>query len=589
MLLSLLGLAFATTPYDSLLGTTATSAADEYAMGKEYIDSSLWLVGEWKNPAQQRRVDTIVRRLVAASDRPDLIVNAVLLDTVEVNAAALPGGFLMVNRGLLEMLDDDQLAFVLGHEISHVILRHNASTMNLKVAGTAVEELQASRMSQDRATAQARVEDLYLVMASHSRQLELEADLYGLLYSVRAGYPSGAAMSALQEVDAAVGGDVPEERRPWMSHPLTEERVDQLHRGFDGILRVREQFEAGLVLIAEGHHAEAVASFEQFLSIFPHSSAGWANLGAAWMLQEAPAATGVVDVIPVHADAGVTVRGDLARGREHARDALLHALQLEPTDTVTLTALGALARREGKLPEARQILEKVLVQTPGSAAALTNLGNVAADEGKPDEALARWKEARLADPRQPEPAVNLGRVLAKDPKAKKEAIAVWEELTTDPRFGSEAVRALEALGAREKAPVVGGILGARVSVLFRESELPAAAEPDALISLLGPPSVPEPTDPPPFRLMSWPDLGIRAVMCHERLCAWHLRAPSAAGLSGGIALGDAPKEAIAAWGEPTTRRTFGTATVLTWDAVGVRLLATNDVIEELALETALRR
>ena len=262
MLLLLSVLAHAQDPYAALLGTRATTAADEYRIGEEYVVTSSWLRGRLDDPRQQLRVENITRRIVASSDRPDLIFNVILIASREVNAAALPGGFLIVNKGTLDLLDDDQLAFVIGHELSHVTLRHSASSLNLEEAASAVTRLQAARVADDRKVAEEKAEALFLTMASHSRQLELEADLYGLLYAARAGFPSGASVKALQAIESTLGtDDRPPEELAWATHPVFSERIDQLQRGFAGMQATHAQFDAGLAWLNAGQTEPAVLSF----------------------------------------------------------------------------------------------------------------------------------------------------------------------------------------------------------------------------------------------------------------------------------------------------------------------------------------
>jgi predicted Zn-dependent protease len=104
----------------------SVSDEDERVIG-EYeaaqIDSTLPLV---EDSALAAYVSTLGRTLAATTDRADLDWHFTLVNSAEVNAFALPGGFIYVTRGLIETVDHfDQLAGVMGHEVAHVVLRHS--------------------------------------------------------------------------------------------------------------------------------------------------------------------------------------------------------------------------------------------------------------------------------------------------------------------------------------------------------------------------------------------------------------------------------------------------------------------------------
>jgi len=100
--------------YDQLANTTALTAADDYRIGKGYFDMMKWLQGSVDDPELLAGMDTLLRRIVASSDKPAQTINFLVAPTPEINAAALPGGFLMINQGIIDAMPEDQLAFVLG-------------------------------------------------------------------------------------------------------------------------------------------------------------------------------------------------------------------------------------------------------------------------------------------------------------------------------------------------------------------------------------------------------------------------------------------------------------------------------------------
>jgi beta-barrel assembly-enhancing protease len=160
---------------------------------------------ELDNKAIQDYVNTVAQRVAANSD---LLVplKVVVLDSREVNAFALPGGFLFVQRGLLEATDDEsELAGVLAHEMSHVAARHSYKLMKKAMISSIF--YQAAQVAAIILTGGAAGVGTYyalqygfyglgfaldLNLLGVSRDYEVEADQLGIQYSWKTGYdPNG--------------------------------------------------------------------------------------------------------------------------------------------------------------------------------------------------------------------------------------------------------------------------------------------------------------------------------------------------------------------------------------------------------------
>lgn len=583
MLLCLLGLALGANPLSATLGTFATTASDEYAIGREYSSVRAWLVGVYVNPEQQARVERLARRVVAASDRPDLVVNVTLLDSPQINASAYPGGFLLVNRGTVEMLGDDELAFVLGHELSHAILRHGVNAMNLQQATKSVAAIQASRAASDRKAAEQAANDLYLMTASYSRQFEYEADLYGLLYTVRAGMPGDASVRAMSRLRDSVGGDVDPNRAAYSSHPLFVDRIDQLGKGLDGIKATHHQFEAGLGFLKAGRPGPAIAAFQQFLTVFPHSNAAWANLGAAHLTMVKPAAGDAwQDVLPLHTDSGERVRAaDDGLHAERAADALAHALEIAPHDPVALGLAGVLARRGGSLPEARQFLERALASAPDAVPLLVDLGNVAAQEGKHDEALKLWEKASALAPEQAEPLVNTALLLEQD-KKKKPATAAWTRVAALPGMADLAAAHLEALGQKKKEAEATATPGPE-TLTFGKAKLALRQPIDELLAALGTPDADEAYEEGAFRYLAWDAHSVEAITQDGRLVELFAFGTSTVTTGAGVGMGADEAALLRAYGPPTSEFELEAIHGFEWAARGIGATLTDGKVTELDL------
>ena len=118
----------------SLVGC-GISQQQEIQMGQEYaqqINAQLPIV---QDPELNRYINVLGDSIARLTSRGNLDWHFFIVDAQEVNAFAVPGGFVYVNRGLVERADQmDELAGVLGHEIGHVLRRHTIKQMQKRLA-----------------------------------------------------------------------------------------------------------------------------------------------------------------------------------------------------------------------------------------------------------------------------------------------------------------------------------------------------------------------------------------------------------------------------------------------------------------------
>ena len=106
---------------------TVMNLSQELEQGRRAHQSVLKEYGTLQNPALQAYVNTLGQKLAAQSHRAELEWHFTVLDSPEVNAFALPGGYVYVTRGLMAYMESEaDLAGVIGHEIGHVTARHGA-------------------------------------------------------------------------------------------------------------------------------------------------------------------------------------------------------------------------------------------------------------------------------------------------------------------------------------------------------------------------------------------------------------------------------------------------------------------------------
>jgi predicted Zn-dependent protease len=158
----------------------------------------LQALGRYDDERLQAYVTEIGQRVAAKSDRPDIAYTFTVLDSDVVNAMALPGGYVYVNRGLLAYLDSEaELAAVLGHEIAHVTANHSARRQSSATAaglGTALVGILTGNAGLMSAAGMAGD----LLMSGYSREQESEADQLGMKFATQAGYPPAGSVESMQ-------------------------------------------------------------------------------------------------------------------------------------------------------------------------------------------------------------------------------------------------------------------------------------------------------------------------------------------------------------------------------------------------------
>lgn len=167
-----------------------------------------------------RRVDQITERLVAQAIALRLETAgwewsvAVVDDPEMVNAWCMAGGRMAVYTGLLDKLDptDDELAQVMGHEISHALANHTAERMSIALATSAGVAIAGAVADDQPAAAQtaAAVAAQLAIQLPNSRSAETEADEIGIELAAKAGYDPNAAVTLWQKMAAVAGSGPPQ-------------------------------------------------------------------------------------------------------------------------------------------------------------------------------------------------------------------------------------------------------------------------------------------------------------------------------------------------------------------------------------------
>lgn len=220
----------------------AEQLAEELALGPQIAGRVLGARPLWNNDEAQRRVNVIGRWVASQTSRPELPWAFGVIDTPEVNAFAAPGGYVLVTRGLYELLSTDgEVAAVLGHEISHCVERDHYNVIRKQELTTMGKDAVVSKVdvgpgvAENYALQYVEKHGATILMTSLDRQAEYRADKASEIYLARSGMNPMALYSVLQKM-AALGSASPSLASLYKTHPPLDARMDRIdERGYGAL------------------------------------------------------------------------------------------------------------------------------------------------------------------------------------------------------------------------------------------------------------------------------------------------------------------------------------------------------------------
>jgi len=216
----------------------------ELEMGRNYYSQILQSQTVYDDSRIQNYVQSIGDSLAKTSHRANLIYRFTVLDSPEVNAFALPGGYIFINRGLMAYLStEEELAAVLGHEIGHVTARHSVRQISQAQLLSIVSSVVASK-------AGSAAGDLTNIasgalVAGYGRDMELQADSLGAKYMVKQGYSASGMINTIsvlkeheiysKEVSKRRGTVQQTYHGIFSSHPSNDNRLKEIIKDADNL------------------------------------------------------------------------------------------------------------------------------------------------------------------------------------------------------------------------------------------------------------------------------------------------------------------------------------------------------------------
>ena len=316
------------------------------------------------NPEVERYVDRIGRRILAATGPQSYDYRFFVVEDAQLNAFAVPGGSIYVYTGMIERAKStDELAGVIGHEITHIKGHHMARSSGPD-AISILSLLSMVALARTGSGAQAAGMVGQAVAATrqlaYSRQLEMEADTLGTRYMAAAGYnPKGtiAFLKTLDQERALNPIDVP---AYILSHPITQERVA---------------------------NAELVVK----------------SLGSTQARPDDPEALKKVQI---------AIRMDRPNREEVVKE-YEKLVQKSPQNPELLYLLGYSEQIQGELAQARKNYEKSRELRPENSGLQRDLGRLYGDIGEFTAARAAFDRSIALEPNEPLTYLYLGEMLEK--------------------------------------------------------------------------------------------------------------------------------------------------------------------------------
>jgi predicted Zn-dependent protease len=224
-------------------GVNFYSIEKEIALGKglaQEIERQAKIVDD---PVIAEYVNRVGQNLVRNSDTK-IPVSIKVLDSEEINAFALPGGFFFVNSGLILKADSEsELAGVMAHEIAHIAGRHGTRQATRgQIVNLASIPLIFMGGWTGYGVRQGASVLIPIGFLSFSRGFESEADLLGLQYLYKAGYDPTAFVDFFEKIQSL------EKKKPgtlgkvFASHPLTDDRIKTAQKNIQELLAAKPEY-----------------------------------------------------------------------------------------------------------------------------------------------------------------------------------------------------------------------------------------------------------------------------------------------------------------------------------------------------------
>jgi len=202
------------------------SKEEEIAIGREITGNLLGAAPLVRDEALQKYVNSVGRWVASQSERPDLPWHFGVIDSEDLNAFSAPGGYVVITKGIYRKLTNEaQLAGILGHEIGHVVKKHQLKIIQKQQLLNTGAGLLTEKFGKDNKLASKAIGSGAEISArSLDKTAEYEADRLGMSYATRAGYDAYGLTDVLQTLSQTDKNDG-SVALLFKTHPLPEDRL----------------------------------------------------------------------------------------------------------------------------------------------------------------------------------------------------------------------------------------------------------------------------------------------------------------------------------------------------------------------------
>jgi len=200
------------------------------------------------DPLVQKRVEDVGKKIAAVCDRKEIDYNFYAIDDDEdANAFSLPGGFIYVNKKLMEAVgNDDELACILAHEVGHLVARHSMKKLQVIMGYSMLRVLMAVAPA---SAPLSRGADIAFteILLGYSREDELLSDQLAVRYAALAGYDPGGMITFLEKLRDINRRKPPRPKSYFKTHPYIPDRIRIVKQelgektSFDDYINIEEQ------------------------------------------------------------------------------------------------------------------------------------------------------------------------------------------------------------------------------------------------------------------------------------------------------------------------------------------------------------